>query len=56
MKKEYIKPTADAMAFYTETLMLGGSLVTNENETTDEYFGNEAGGWNSSNWSGGEEE
>ncbi len=55
MKKEYIKPTADAMAFYTETLMLGTSTPIKDSEETEEYFGNEAGGWSSENWSEGEE-
>lgn len=65
MKKKYASPKAEVIALTLETHLLVGSLTTDgigntgilpdEGGFNGSFQGNKRG-WNSDNWSGGEEE
>lgn len=56
MKKEYVSPTSRAMSIGGEAIMLSTSVPETSGQETDTYFSPSKGGWNSDDWSGGEEE
>ena len=52
IKKTYTTPKAEAITFYTESLMTTASLIQSD-ETVGgaSALSNERGGWSSDNWS-----
>ena len=58
MKKTYISPEAQAITFYTESLMTTTSLMQNDSEELGggSALSTERNGWSADNWTGADED
>lgn len=58
MKKTYISPEAQAITFYTESLMTTTSLIQTDGEELGggSALSTERNGWSADNWTGADED